>query len=81
MKRISCFKVRGTGAFPVDMLRYDSCWPTDSASASAISMNTDGVRAKDSKRTVALATAMWPTVARWGSFGWKVVEEEDDIPL
>lgn len=25
------FDVRGTGAFPVDMLRYDACWPASEA--------------------------------------------------
>lgn len=83
MAKIGYFKVRGTGAFPVDMLRYDECYPTDSVSAGAIGMCTENVRAKDSKRTVSLATTKrcpWPTTRRWESFGWSVIEDAADLP-
>lgn len=29
-------QVRGRGQFPIDMLRYDACWPYDQASANQI---------------------------------------------
>ena len=61
------FSVRGRGRFPIDMLRYDSCWPFQTKDSAAI--EADGVR------TVTLESASPNrTAARWRSFGWEVVE-------
>ena len=56
------FEVTGRGAFPVDMLRYDSCYPSGTISASDI-LGTD-------LRTVSFYFHRKPTVARWDSFNW-----------
>ena len=63
------FPVTGSGQFPVDMLRYDSCYPHSQDSVVALS--------EKNTRTVVLARAVkrvtdTPTIARWESFGWKV---------
>jgi hypothetical protein len=64
------FQVQGNGEFPVDMLRYDSCWPAREATDSiAISASH---RAKVS-RTITLIGLREPTEGRWKSFGWKVL--------
>jgi hypothetical protein len=65
------FRVTGMGEFPLDMLRYDHCWPateTDAASA-------EGPR--HCPRTVAIVRDIRqkgdvPTASRWHSFGWDV---------
>jgi hypothetical protein len=66
------FKVVGTGRFPLDMLRRDQCFP---------STEDDAERAEHTKamRIVSLTTyrerdLFMPTVGRWESFGWKVIE-------
>jgi hypothetical protein len=69
------FTVEGRGAFPVDMLRYDCCFPDDQGSAMRIQI---GARQGDSysvKLSIFARTkAVAPTTARWQSFGWRVTE-------
>lgn len=62
------FCVTGKGAFPVDMLRHDDCWPADGHSADNL-LTPVGEKAL---RDVTLYTRRGdcPTVARWNSFGW-----------
>ena len=66
------FIVEGRGSFPIDMLRHDSCWPYTSSDASQIEHASD-------RRRVALLTdnPVYPTVGRWNSFLWSVVEERN----
>jgi hypothetical protein len=73
------FAVEGTGAFPYDMLRWDRCFPKTQASAQAMSCPRCGGKLRG-KRKVELIKPVErisdsPTVARWESFGWTVVEE------
>ena len=63
------FIVEGSGVFPMDMLRYDACWPAVGASAELIRYK--------GKRTITLNT--WNvgiTPDRWRSFGWTVTKQE-----
>jgi len=71
------FEVTGNGEFPMDMLRYDGCHPTDTASAHA--MHTPRVGTPDylAVRTVRLRITspektQRPTRDRWASFMWAV---------
>lgn len=74
----SPFVVAGCGQFPADMLRYDECWPADALSADAIALNTQDMRARESRRTVKVIThRRGPTIARWRSFGWRVISHDD----
>lgn len=60
------FYVRGRGAFPYDMLRYDGCYPVgpDDAAAIAPTMHWDD-------RTIKMCSPQGITTpARWASFGW-----------
>jgi len=71
------FSVRNTGQqpFPIDMLRYDSCYPSSQEDAAEITHDLvpppicgpDGI-------TITLETTARnsPTPARWESFGWTV---------
>lgn len=62
------FIVSGAGEFPIDMLRYDACWPASEADSSEITSN--GLR-----RVALRHRSLFPlTPGRWNSFGWKIVE-------
>ena len=69
-----------SGAFPLDMLRYDACYPADSESAILISESLDTETRRElakrpggfAGRTVKIARfghADGFTFARWRSFG------------
>ena len=64
MKRNITFTVEGRSHFPVDMLRYDSCWPA--STDDALNM------LETNQRKVRLVSGEKPTPARWESFGWFV---------
>lgn len=69
--KLYLIQVTGSDIFPVDMLRYDHCWPrnsNDAAEMAASLMHFDEPR----KRTVTLASQQPATEARWRSFGWTV---------
>lgn len=67
------FKVAGRGSFPIDMLRYDVCWPTTEKAANTIARSFQPAQGE---MTVELESTLHnrPTVARWESFGWTVIE-------
>jgi len=72
------FTVEGKGYFPLDMLRYDECYPAKSVDATTImecgmpKYLTDRVRIVLTHKH---SRSHWePTTARWKSFGWDVVE-------
>lgn len=66
-----CFTVEGSGEFPFDMLRYDSCWPF-SEGRDVPSLVHYGPRGR---RRVVLQTTNQhaPTAGRWQSFNWRVI--------
>jgi hypothetical protein len=64
------FQVEGTWDFPLDMLRYDLCWPASQSDAGLIAGTTLVGKAE---RRITLKGLKLPTEARWVSFGWKVV--------
>lgn len=67
--KISTFEVTGNGIFPIDMLRYDSAWPSTGEDAANISGS--------GRRTIRLRTiADQVTSARWDSFNWQVTRRD-----
>lgn len=71
------YNVEGKGAFPLDMLRYDLCWPATAGGAQQISRSIDGLSTDlRLERTIMIKGLKPPTVARWASFGWKVLEHD-----
>jgi hypothetical protein len=75
------FTVEGAGTFPVDMLRYDGCYPADTESAVSMARTRRDDETFHSKvRRVRLVTCHTTklnhgiTDARWRSFGWRVTE-------
>ena len=77
---VSRFIVEGKGSFPIDMLRYDHCYPSDMDSILALAN-------RGSSRRVTLGTAhptkalTGITPARWESFGWRVVSVDKPIKV
>lgn len=66
--------VRGSGQFPLDMLRYDACVPDrqeDVFSVAPVTIHDRTVQLRRYAMTDAPATS-----DRWRSFGWTVVSEE-----
>ena len=63
------YEVQGSGVLPLDMLRYDGAWPANSEAV-------DSMRPPSAmeRRTIRLASYRRPTVDRWKSFGWVVVD-------
>jgi hypothetical protein len=74
------FTVEGNGRFPTDMLRYDRCWPASEKDSNLISFTNDlqvfdiGIETYRKNRKITLKGLIGPTIARWASFGWAVVE-------
>ena len=66
------FTVWGSGDFPFDMLRYDSCCPHESVDAG--NMHPSYYAGRPECRSVVIRTysPRAPTVQRWESFGWRV---------
>lgn len=75
---IVSFQVEGRGSFPLDMLRYDQCWPAGPEDVAKMGLDRE-------QRTVKLNRATHhrlhgPTFERWRSFGWSVVPQSA-VPL
>lgn len=74
------FIVEGDGRFPIDMLRYDACWPCEERDSHAIHASVDD---HDHPRRAILLKTRWPsapTVGRWQSHGW-IVTVIDGQPI
>jgi hypothetical protein len=85
--QICTFVVRGVYPFPLDMLRYDACWPADGDSVGMLhrSLNQYNGTERDlnpgEQYEVKLHRAQEfaypqnsPTFGRWRSFGWVITE-------
>ena len=68
------YEVQGSGVLPLDMLRYDSAWPADQQSVSRMSGGFLMDRQAQPRRTIRLGSYRRPTVDRWNSFGWTVLD-------
>lgn len=63
------YTVAGKGYFPVDMLRYDCCWPASQEDVPELRDFTD----RTATRRITLCGLGTPTTGRWNSFGWMVL--------
>jgi hypothetical protein len=65
--------VTGMTPFPIDMLRYDACWPASSVDSGKIDASIKRANAEPLEISLTVAAGYsGPTVARWASFGWSV---------
>jgi hypothetical protein len=69
--KVQRFTVEGSGEFPFDMLRYDSCWPHTEQDSGLLT--AEGKRQVQLDREVSSRRSV-PTTARWESFNWRVIE-------
>ena len=75
---ITTFKVSGCGCFPLDMLRYDGCYPRSSDDVCNMHVDRTSPLAREVS-TVELVMMgatreeAQPTLGRWASFGFPVV--------
>lgn len=70
------FVVRGRGEFPIDMLRYDSAVPLNGSDVTSVATDwaPGAARNVTLRRFYPAGGVAAPTVERWRSFGWVVVE-------
>ena len=62
------YVVTGRGEFPMDMLRYDCCWPLSSSDVAKLDSGL--VHSSREPRSVIMASYTKPTIEHWASFGW-----------
>jgi hypothetical protein len=67
--------VSGKGEFPIDMLRFDCCWPRDSEDAHKMIIPF-GEPERAKVRSIRMCSYYPPTIARWQSFLWSVGTEK-----
>jgi len=65
------FTISGRGNFPLDMLRYDCCYPSSPQDVSKI----EGREPREI--TLIAANPFAPTKGRWASFGWTATNGEE----
>ena len=73
------FTVEGSGNFPLDMLRYDCCYPVSSEDAAKLDSNPHEPACYRGRREIKLRmddSSHGPTVDRWASFNWTCKEIE-----
>jgi len=68
-KTIYEYYVTGSGEFPFDMLRHDSCWPATGMDVVLID------RHERQLRSIKIRSYRKPTIDRWSSFTWSVGTE------
>jgi hypothetical protein len=70
----------GRSSFPVDMLRYDNCYPVSELDSNTIASSLRargfGNDGHEFQVTVETTSRFEFTLARWESFGWKPVNLE-----
>lgn len=64
------YYVTGGGQFPLDMLRYDRCWPAGGEDAAKLDWT-----GQPGFRSVKMQSHREPTIDRWSSFQWSVGEK------
>jgi hypothetical protein len=68
------FTVEATHSqFPIDMLRYDSCYPAAEEMAARIEATFRRGHYETTQVTLVKPNGGEPTVGRWNSFGWTVI--------
>lgn len=79
MARVYRFTVEGRMRFPVDMLRYDACYPANNESVTAITDSLDSLRRRENitatYKVDLVSQVHGCEPARWASFGWTVTEQ------
>lgn len=77
MKYRQEIKATGLGPFPIDMLRYDRCFPLREEDAAEISLSHQEYLLRKKEKPIYLvkfcdSKAPAFTSERWRSFGWQI---------
>lgn len=77
--KFQSFAVEGSGPFPFDMLRYDTCYPDNHEDVVKILCSATQDKQSTGIYRISLARRVeskkdLPTYKRWESFGWRVLE-------
>jgi hypothetical protein len=65
------FTVKGSGEFPLDMLRYDMCCPARTEDAQRLIVDEGWIEEVREIQLIGFTCRnTFPTVDRWKSFGW-----------
>jgi len=75
-QHIHVFTVQGHGRFPLDMLRYDRCWPAAETESGRIAPNWSSPEDYKTERAIQMKGLNVPTKDRWNSFGWVVLASQ-----
>lgn len=70
------YYVTGRGAFPFDMLRFDSCWPATGEDAQKMLDGNDVFANLGQTVSIKMHSYKEPTTDRWSSFVWSVGREK-----
>jgi hypothetical protein len=60
------YTVKGSGVFPIDMLRYDETWPAQYLDVILMMPH------ETERREVHMLSDRYPTLGRWDSWCWTV---------
>jgi hypothetical protein len=71
-RKATSITVEGMGAFPIDMLRYDACYPASERDAATIITSFEGAPIVSRVRLTLSFKGRY-TPDRWRSFLWNVV--------
>ena len=74
MQTFTRFKVAGANDFPLDMLRFDRCYPESERATHTMTYPLDEQRTVELCQTHDAAEAPHITKDRWASYGWPVVD-------
>jgi hypothetical protein len=70
------FTVIGHGKFPIDMLRYNACFPYQSGDSTKIAHSIKFAEERNEYKINLCQPAGYspPNIERWRSFGWEVTD-------
>lgn len=72
--KLYTYTVEGSLCFPLDMLRRDTCWPASEATDVPAILATFDIERPRTVTRITLVGIKKPTIARWLSFGYRVIE-------
>lgn len=70
--------VRGSFRFPLDMLRYDHCWPKSEGDSNKILATFDDPTLPPQLVELYTDNPRFPKGDRWRSYGWEVFSVEKE---
>ena len=74
------FTMVGRGIFPMDMLRYDQCWPEGAGDVLKLETPRENREPREVNLVHYSHTKAWnPTQDRWRTFGWTMKVDSHSV--